>query len=650
MEPTHFYEGYFYRDINFVTKTLAISPVAIWLYLGDFLLDRYQDGLKPCHWPAGTLYLLTATLAVISWRKKRLGLLCWLFWTVFLFFTVLPFEAGEHFWWASMTIIPAVVICGEYLRLWPRKVVALFICYLSIRAILAPLAPQLEKAPRIEASKRIESAVRRASMRADSDLKARRDLEWALLHTLQVAGPDARLYGYLARTAYAQEQLDRARYFARRALERDADVSFSALVGREVQGVAYAGPSHFELDLEDDWNFEELHPDRAFLIVPVSGHIDPGSGSLGRLDLAVAVNGRIEAVTQTYEGPGSSFAAIVPGTVFKVGSNQVEVFVISESGDGPSLASIRKKRKDAVRYSLAQAASGVPEGIIVSSTGRTIRIVPGALGGAVDGVQKHTWLWHTFLISGWASDGAHREPADEVVVFVDGEANHEGHTTVSRPGLAKAFKAPSLEQAGFRISLSASIFRRDPPPVVRVFAISSKGVASELSYRPEYDDGSRKRWLGKRAAEIKYSLAETAGQLAGKESIVSPSGRTIRIVPGAMRGVIGQVQQRSGSTWFSGWAFDRAHREPVDQVAVFVDGEADHYGHAVVSRSDLVEGFKSPSLYQAGFDLILPGYIFDRDPAPVVRVFAISSTGVASELRYRLAYEDGGRELRLGNR
>ena len=58
---------------------------------------------------------------------------------------------------------------------------------------------------------------------------------------------------------------------------------------------------------------------------------------------------------------------------------------------------------------------------------------------------------------------------------------------------------------------------------------------------------------------------------------------------------------------------------------------------------------KSPSLYQAGFRIVLPGYIFNRAPPPVVRVFAISANGVASELRYRSVYEDGGREFRLGN-
>ena len=322
-------------------------------------------------------------------------------------------------------------------------------------------------------------------------------MEGILLHVLHIAGPDARLYGYLARAAHAREQPDRARYFARRALERNTENGFSALVGRKVKQVANTGPSHFELDLEGDWSLGEVDLEGRFIPVPVSGRIDPGSGSLSRLDLAVAVNGVIEAVTQTYEGRGSSFTAMVPGTAFKAGSNQVEVFVISESEDRPSLASIRKKKKDARLYSLAQAASGTPEEIIVSPTGRTIRIVPGAMGGTVGAVQQHAWLWHTFLISGWASDGAHREPVDEVVVFVDGEANHGGHTVLRRPGLAKRFAAPSLEQAGFRVSLPASIFRRDPPPVVRVFAISSNGVASELRYRPEYSDGSRTVKLGR---------------------------------------------------------------------------------------------------------------------------------------------------------
>ena len=124
---------------------------------------------------------------------------------------------------------------------------------------------------------------------------------------------------------------------------------------------------------------------------------------------------------------------------------------------------------------------------------------------------------------------------------------------------------------------AAHIFERDPPPVVRVFAVSSKGVASELRYHPEYDDGSRKRRLGNKTAQnIKYSLAEGADGARLREFIVSPTGRKIRIVPGALDGSVDLVRERGGNTWISGWASDGADRKPARQVAVFVDGEADH--------------------------------------------------------------------------
>ena len=89
-------------------------------------------------------------------------------------------------------------------------------------------------------------------------------------------------------------------------------------------------------------------------------------------------------------------------------------------------------------------------------------------------------------LMGWASDGAHRKPADLVVVFVNGEADHDRHTVWRRKDIATRFEAPSLVESGFRISLPRFVFERDPTPIVRVFAVSSTGVASELGYRPEY--------------------------------------------------------------------------------------------------------------------------------------------------------------------
>ena len=300
-------------------------------------------------------------------------------------------------------------------------------------------------------------------------------------------------------------------------------------------------------------------------------------------------------------------------------------------------------RNDTHEYSLVRALGGAAQESILRSNGETIRIVPGAMDGAVETVQQEdarTWF------RGWASDGDRRKPADRVVAFVDGESNHEEHVEVRRVYIAADFQAPALRQAGFRVELLWPVFESAPPPVVRVFAISAAGLASERSYRLEYYDNSRRLRLGSSARAIRYSIATDGETLA--ESLVSPDGKTIRIVAAAMDGSVDVVEQQEGRTRLGGWASDSAHRTSVDRIAVFVNGEADHHGHTAVSRSDLVEGFGSPSMMQAGFDVVLSEPAFEQDQPPVVRVFAISTTSVATELWYRSEYPDGSHQRRLG--
>ena len=215
---------------------------------------------------------------------------------------------------------------------------------------------------------------------------------------------------------------------------------FRSLMGRGTEQLGYAGPKDLELKLKNEWRFQEVHIDGPFIPVQVAGQIHSRRGSPNRLHLAVAVNGGIEAVTRTYKGPEGpwSFTAMVPETVFKAGANRVEVFVISGTEDRPRLASLRKK--DPILFSLVEAQSGTNEESIVSSTGETIRIVPGAMRGVVEQVQQPRGYSR---VSGWASDGSRRRPADRVAVFVDGEANYERHATVSRSDLVEGFKAPS---------------------------------------------------------------------------------------------------------------------------------------------------------------------------------------------------------------
>ena len=53
-----------------------------------------------------------------------------------------------------------------------------------------------------------------------------------------------------------------------------------------------------------------------------------------------------------------------------------------------------------------------------------------------------------------------------------------------------------MGQAGFHVTLRSFAFEQGSAAVIRVFAISERGVASELNYRPEYDDGCEQHRLG----------------------------------------------------------------------------------------------------------------------------------------------------------
>ena len=83
------------------------------------------------------------------------------------------------------------------------------------------------------------------------------------------------------------------------------------------------------------------HPD-AFASVDPAGSVVPAfvdgtvsGGPQGQQTLAVAVNGVVQAVAQTYVADGETrFGAIVPAAAFRRGRNDVKLFAITGTGDG----------------------------------------------------------------------------------------------------------------------------------------------------------------------------------------------------------------------------------------------------------------------------------------------------------------------------
>ena len=374
-----------------------------------------------------------------------------------------------------------------------------------------------------------------------------------------------------------------------------------------------------------------------FLVLP---NPQPGDGiqtPFGVKTIGPRTAGTPESAAGQFQMPG-------PEALKKIYADALKQIPTASARTAP------RAKRSRLSYSLVQAQSGNRQEFVISSTGRSVRVVPHAVDGWVDEVRQRTGDTH---FVGWASDGAHRKLSHQVLVFVDGEANHEPRTSLRRPDVAKFFRVALLQRAGFRVVLPDSVFDRDPAPVVRVFAILPDRVASELHYDPEYLDGLRTIKLGKEStapSTLSYSLVQTQARPL-EESIVSLSGTTIRIVPDAADGWVGAVRPQTGETHFSGWASDGAHRRPAHQMVVFVDGEAKHERHTALNRPGVAKLFKAPQLRGSGFRVVLPVSVFDQDPAPVVRVFAITRTltRVASELHYHREYSDGLRTIKLGN-
>jgi len=193
------------------------------------------------------------------------------------------------------------------------------------------------------------------------------------------------------------------------------------------------------------------------------GHVS-GSVSRGPLDLAVAVNGRVAAVTRTFDVDGDQhFGAFVPDKAFRQGANQVDVYAV------------RDRRLERLDGGVSGASWTLQHGTLRNG-GHVVRIQPGALHGRVE-----DWFNErdTVRVGGWAADTVGGRLVDNVLVFRGDTFVYSGTTTVGRRGLPFGDTPPTeAVRMGFAFDLPRSLIGDGP---LRFFGIRG-GVASELAY------------------------------------------------------------------------------------------------------------------------------------------------------------------------
>jgi hypothetical protein len=237
------------------------------------------------------------------------------------------------------------------------------------------------------------------------------------------------------------------------------------LVGREISSLTVLPARNTRVEVDGRTLLDSV--DRASGFVPsfLEGRLLPPGP---RTDLAVALNGRVAAVTTTFDQRGETrFSALVPEESLRNGRNTVEVFAVEQTGG--SLRLVRLRGSD-VSVSLRNRGTAIRIGA------RTIPVRAGALRGVVRAKLEQTgWVF-----SGWAAQGSANRRVDTLVVFVGDRAVYVGRAENLKPHAILG--QPELGKTGFEFELPPSLL---PSPGggqrVRVFALRGS-TASELRH------------------------------------------------------------------------------------------------------------------------------------------------------------------------
>jgi hypothetical protein len=116
-------------------------------------------------------------------------------------------------------------------------------------------------------------------------------------------------------------------------------------------------------------------------------------------------------------------------------------------------------------------------------------------------------------------------------------------------------------------------------------------------------------------------------------TLVSSNGERIPVVPGAVSGGLDSVYERNESIAILGWAADVKGKRPCVRVVLFLEGDFLTSTSTFTARPGVGKHLKIPSLVDVGVSIDLPRSISGYARGARYRMFAISSSGNASELR-----------------
>jgi hypothetical protein len=271
------------------------------------------------------------------------------------------------------------------------------------------------------------------------------------------------------------------------------------LLGQTVGELNPLTESGVRVELDNAQLFDNVRPQDGFVPALIKGTVSSASRERKRpeeaepVSLAVAVNGTVQAVTRSYghEGGQGRWSVVIPETAFWSGRNNVDVYVVSRGPfDNGGRTWLARAGSSAGRISNPSHARGIlSEGAVTGPDGQSLRVVPKALQGCLDRVER---VDGCLEVAGWAADVKRGELPRSLLIFVNQKLLYSGRPNAHRPDVGQATGNAGLAAAGFNFALPLEWFNGSDNAEVRLFALSKQGEATELMYPAWYEQMGRR--------------------------------------------------------------------------------------------------------------------------------------------------------------
>ena len=247
---------------------------------------------------------------------------------------------------------------------------------------------------------------------------------------------------------------------------------YSEIINSDLNNFSIVQSNKYSISINSEFSFSSVDLNSSFIPADISGYIyESNENSDEEIDLAIAVNGKIRAITRTIQGV--AWNSVVNENSFINGNNEIEIFRIINNDFSVTLDKLNHLLNDDYSIIIEDDQSFLMNN---TSSNRFI-FKTSALAGRVD-VVKFDGI--NLEIRGWAADPLTKDRPKNILLFADNVLIGNVKPYLSRPDVAEYLINPQYTNSGYLLSYK---FKEENinQPTYRVLVLCENGDVFEIS-------------------------------------------------------------------------------------------------------------------------------------------------------------------------